>query len=118
MRHFQISEFDSPDAPGSGVKMDKHFLDMLDCIREEADIPFHINSGYRTAAYNRTLKDSTPNSAHTRGMAVDIRAETGREKLLIVRAAVIHGIKRIGIGKTFIHIDCDSTLPNPTIWLY
>lgn len=118
MKHFTYDEFDSPDIPNSGRNMDPHFLEMLDAIREEAGIPMVVNSGYRTAAYNRSLKDSTPNSAHTRGMAADIRATTGKDKFLILRAAIVHGIKRIGIGKNFLHLDCDSTLPNPTIWFY
>lgn len=118
MKHFMMDEFDSPDSPGSGARMDPHFLQLLDDMREEAGIPFRINSGYRTTAYNATLRDSSPNSAHTRGLAADIRAESGREKYLIVSAAIKNGVKRIGIGKTFIHLDVDGTLPNSTIWLY
>lgn len=118
MKHFNLSEFDSPDAPGSGSNMDPHFLKLLDEMRGEAGIPFIINSGYRTREYNRTLKEATPNSAHTRGMAVDIAAASGVEKWLIVDAAIKARIKRIGIGKHFVHIDIDGTLPNPTIWLY
>jgi zinc D-Ala-D-Ala carboxypeptidase len=118
MRYFNISEFDSPDLPSSGLNMDPQFLGLLDQMREDAGIPFKINSGYRTLAYNATLKESTPNSAHTRGLAADIAAPTGRDKWLIVDAAVKSGIKRIGIGKTFVHIDMDGTLPSPTIWLY
>jgi uncharacterized protein YcbK (DUF882 family) len=117
MKFFILSEFDSPDASGSGSRMDPHFLDLLDGIREEAGIPFHIISGFRTLAHNLEVNGG-PNSAHTRGMAADIQANTGRQKFLIIRAAVINGIKRIGIGKTFIHVDADSTLPNPTMWLY
>lgn len=117
MKYFTLDEFDSPDAPGSGANMDRHFLELLDRIREEAGIPFQINSGYRTAAHNMEVGGG-PNSAHTRGMAADIRATTGRQKALIVLAAVKNGIKRIGIGKTFLHIDIDGTLPSPTIWLY
>lgn len=117
MKYFDISEFDSPDAPGSGANMDAHFLELLDQIRGDAGIPFQINSGYRTAAHNMEVGGG-PNSAHTRGMAADIRATTGRQKALIVMAAARHGIKRMGIGKTFVHLDIDSTLPNPTIWLY
>jgi zinc D-Ala-D-Ala carboxypeptidase len=118
MKYFTPEEFASPDAPGSGARMNKHFLDLLDQMREEAGIPFHINSGYRTVTYNAALKDATPNSAHTRGMAADIAATTGREKWLIVDAAMKANIKRIGIGKTFVHVDIDGTLPNPSIWLY
>ena len=33
MRYFDISEFDSPDEPGSGQYMDDEFLEMLDNAR-------------------------------------------------------------------------------------
>ncbi len=40
MRYFQLSEFDSPDAPGSGAKMDKEFLP---CSTRPATSPgFHL----------------------------------------------------------------------------
>ena len=117
MKHFTFNEFDSPDAPGSGRNMDRHFLQILDDMREATGIPFHINSGFRTPAHNMAVGGG-PNSAHTRGLAADISAQTGREKFLIVSEAVAHGIKRIGIGKTFVHVDADGTLPLATIWLY
>jgi uncharacterized protein YcbK (DUF882 family) len=117
MSYFQKSEFDSPDAPGSGSRMDPHFLEVLESVRGEAGIPMKVNSGYRTIAHNLSVGGG-PNSAHLRGMAADINANTGRQKYLILRAAMLNGIKRIGIGKTFLHLDIDSTLPNLTIWLY
>jgi zinc D-Ala-D-Ala carboxypeptidase len=117
MRFFNISEFDSPDQPGSGAKMDQGFLDLLDDIRFDAGIPFHVNSGYRTIAQN--FKDGgKPDSAHLKGKAADIAAPTSHEKYCIINAAIRHGITRIGYGKTFIHLDADATLPQEVIWTY
>jgi len=120
MKYFQLSEFDSSDAPGSGSNMDPYFLQLLDIIRGEANIPFRVNSGYRTEAHNADPKvGGKKNSAHRLGKAVDIQADSGYEKFAIVSAAIKHGIKRIGIGKDFIHLDNAITdLPWPTIWLY
>lgn len=117
LRHFSISEFDSPDQPGSGNLMDEDFLQLLDSIREEADIPFIINSGYRTKYHNIEV-GGKPNSAHTKGLAADIRAKSGRSKFAIIQSALSHGISRIGIGRDFIHLDDDLSLPSPSIWLY
>ena len=47
LKHFTLSEFDSPDAPGSGAKMKPEFLQRLDNARSIAKIPFGINSGFR-----------------------------------------------------------------------
>ena len=55
MKYFTLQEFDSPDKPGSGKNMDKDFLEMIDCAREEAQIPFKINSGFRTEAKNKEI---------------------------------------------------------------
>lgn len=97
--------------------MDPHFLELMDRIREHAGTPMIINSGYRTREHNMKIGGG-PNSAHLRGMAADVRATTSQERYLILSAAVLNGIKRIGIGKTFLHLDIDATLPFPIIWLY
>lgn len=79
LRHFDVSEFDSKDLPGSGVNMKIKFLKMLDAAREEAGIPFRVNSGYRTAARNAAV-GGVSNSAHLSGWAADIAAGTLERK--------------------------------------
>ena len=51
-QYFTQEEFDSPDLKGSGKNMDLHFLSLLIEARELANIPFKINSGYRTEEHN------------------------------------------------------------------
>lgn len=117
LRNFKLSEFDSPDDPGSGVHMNPVFLSMLDDARDKAGIPFQIHSGYRTLAHNASV-GGVGDSAHTKGLASDVQASTGIDKYKIVSAAMQCGFQRIGIGKTFVHLDNDLSLPNPVIWLY
>jgi len=118
MKYFKLSEFDSPDAPGSGSNMDPEFLEKLDAIREDAGIPFRITSGYRTPEHNMKV-GGVKTSAHRLGRAVDIQAVSGHDKFVIVQAAIRQGIMRIGIGKTFVHLDnALDSLPWPTIWTY
>ena len=57
-------------------------------------------------------------SAHTRGLAADIRCNAGATRMKIVRAALALGITRIGIGSSFVHVDIDRSLPQDTIWHY
>jgi uncharacterized protein YcbK (DUF882 family) len=117
MKHFQISEFDSPDIFGSGTNMNNDFLALLDAIREDAKIPFIINSGFRTPSQN--IKDGgKSNSAHLKGLAADISAKTSLEKYKIIYSAINYGVLRIGIGSNFIHLDNDLSLPHPVIWTY
>ena len=117
-KYFNYSEFDSPDLPDSGKKfMDPKFIQTLDKIREEVGIPFFINSGYRTPEWNRKV-NGVSNSAHIRGRAADIRTPSGFKQKEIAKAAVKHGITRIGFGTNFIHLDNDTTLPYPRTWGY
>jgi uncharacterized protein YcbK (DUF882 family) len=116
MRYFKTEEFASRYEAGSGSKMDPKFLSTLDNIRHDCGFPFVITSAYRTIEHNKSV-GGAQNSAHLRGHAVDIRCSDGAQRLAIVSNAIKHGIKRIGIAKTFVHLDNDPTLPN-SIWVY
>tara|TARA_R100000664_G_scaffold2083_2_gene5299 strand:- start:12 stop:410 length:399 start_codon:yes stop_codon:yes gene_type:complete len=119
LNYFKMSEFDCPCEEGSGYKMDLNLLIILDKMRHRAGIPFKITSGYRCQEYNDTLKNSKKDSAHTKGRAVDISAPDSRSRYLIIEAATHFGIQRIGIGKSFIHIDVDDKEKSSKVaWLY
>ena len=121
MIHFKISEFDSPDLIGSGERMNKEFLTMLDNARDLAGITFKINSGYRTEAKNNAIYKSlgkTPiKSSHLNGYAADIHCNNSQDRLRILNALIQNGFKRIGIAKTFIHCDNDPLKVN-AVWIY
>jgi zinc D-Ala-D-Ala carboxypeptidase len=117
LKHFKLSEFDSPDEPGSGSKMDKKFLQQLDFARVIAKIPFKINSGFRTKKWN-THVGGRFGSSHQYGVACDIRCIGSRDRALIVKALLKVGITRIGIAKSFIHCDVDKKKDQDVIWLY
>jgi len=135
--NFSWSEFDSPATlaeasnpnvatylrgtraylAGSGKQhMHRNFMDMLQEARTIAGVPFGINSGYRTPAYNATLADSVPNSSHVLGYAADI-AVTPTTKLKIAKALYAVGFRRFGFGNTYIHVDNDPAKP-VAIWNY
>jgi zinc D-Ala-D-Ala carboxypeptidase len=117
LQHFNISEFDSPDVPNSGNRMQSAFLTALDKARGIAGVPFKINSGFRTEAHNKKVK-GVAGSSHTSGWAADIHCVEPRERKLIIAALIAAGINRIGINKTFIHCDSDPTKDKNVIWLY
>lgn len=117
MKYFDIKEFDSPDAPGSGEKMDMNFLVKLNAARGIAEIPFVINSGYRTKEHNKKV-GGKPDSAHLKGMAVDIKVKGSRDRFIIISSLIMAGFNRIGIAKTFIHADTDSSKDREVAWLY
>ena len=115
--NFDPSEFDSPDKPGSGVDMQKRFMFLLQAAREQAGIPFKINSGYRTKEHNKKVggKDT---SAHLTGYAADIAVENSRQRFIIVNALIKAGFTRIGMGQNFVHVDCAPNLPDLVMWDY
>ena len=117
IKHFKPSEFDSPDAPGSGEKMDLMFVARLDAMRAMIARPININSGYRTPSHNKAV-GGVPKSAHTMGVGADIACPSDSMRWLLVNAALDCGIKRIGIGKNLVHVDADPNLPSPRIWVY
>ena len=93
------------------------FRDRLNRARELAGIPFVLNSAYRCANHNRDIGGSDT-SSHLIGCAVDIKVKSSRDRFLIVNALLKAGIHRIGIGKTFIHADDDTSKDPWLIWLY
>ena len=117
MKYFTYDEFDSPDVPGSGHQMRDEFLQKLDRAREISGVPFRINSGMRSYDWNQKV-GGTPNSSHLIGLAADISATTSNRRFVIVRALMEVGFTRIGIGDTFVHVDCDPDKVENCIWLY
>ena len=115
MTHFKLSEFDSPDLKGSGQLMDETFLSMIEEARAKANIPFKINSGYRTAAHNKKV-GGVKGSSHTRGLACDISCVDGNSRFIIINALLDVGFNRIGVYRTFIHCDIDNDKPRNVMW--
>ena len=68
----------------------------------------------------RSIKSvgGTPNSSHLIGWAADISATSSNRRFLIVQALMEVGFNRIGIGDTFVHVDCDPDKVGNVIWLY
>lgn len=124
LRYFAFEEFDSPDEPGSGTRMDFQFLKLLDEARHRAGVPFRISrgGGYRTKAYNRNLcmrnPNASPTSSHLKGLAADIACQDSRERYLILSALLAVGLNRVGIARTFIHVDDDPAKPEDLCWTY
>ena len=96
--------------------MNVDFLAKLDEAREYANIPFIINSAYRSPEHPLSIKN--PSSSHIKGLAVDISAKDSRTRFLIVDALLAVGFNRIGIADTFIHVDSYIDKSQNVIWTY
>ena len=98
-------------------KMDRNFVARLQTAREIAGAPFHINSGWRCQEHNDEV-GGAKGSSHLTGHAADIRAATSQKRFVIVNALREAGFERIGIAKTFVHVDDDAAKSQRVMWLY
>ena len=116
-KYFSAAEFKKCKPACSIEDMDAGFLDLLDRVREAAGIPLVLNSAYRSPAWE--LKQGRSGTgAHTLGVAVDICCNTYQNRFKIVRAALACGITRIGIAKTYVHLDASKRHAQEVIWDY
>lgn len=104
--------------PNEIVGLRPELVSILDKMRGECGFAFIINSGFRTIKENSKLKDAVQDSAHTLGLAVDLKCLTSDKRFKLVNVAINNGIKRIGIGDTFVHLDISKTLPQNVMWNY
>ena len=116
-KHFEESEFNRCIPSCSMEDMDNEFLNLLDKLREKCGFPIIISCAYRSKEWD-LKKGRSGNSAHTKGKAVDIICKNSSIAYAIVKNAIELGIKRIGIGRNYIHIDNDDSLPQNVLWTY
>lgn len=114
MSYFKIEEFECSCCGDNDMDLD--FLCRLTNARKFAGIPFYINSGYRCETHNKNVGGSST-SSHLKGVACDIKCDCSGKREKIISALIKAGFNRIGVSKTFIHVDSDSD-KNPSIWVY
>lgn len=111
--YFSADEFLRCSPPCHLDVMDKEFMVLLDCARNDAGIPFVVNSAFRPPEWD-IAHGRSGSGYHTRGRAVDIRCSDSVSRAKIVNACLAYGLS-CGISKTFIHVD---NRPNQIVFLY
>jgi uncharacterized protein YcbK (DUF882 family) len=76
-----------------------------------------INSGYRTKKHNAKI-GGVKNSSHMKGMAADVRISSSAERFALYEIFRKVGFKRIGVAKSFIHVDIDEDKTQNLLWVY
>lgn len=97
-------------------KINPYVVDFVEWL-EGKGYPVLISSAYRCENHNRKV-GGVKGSAHEKGCAVDIVVKGSRHRFCLIGDALDYGIRRIGIGKTFIHFDIDTTKPKKVMFLY
>lgn len=91
-------------------------VEMLDKARGLAGIPFVITSGIRTEEHNESV-GGVKDSAHLKGLAVDLLVKDSVAGGKILIALVGAGFKRFGFYEDgHIHVDIDPEKPSPCYW--
>ena len=113
--HFSRSEFVCKCCGADGIR--DELVTALERIRVFYGRPMVVSSGVRCEAHN-AASGGKPGSAHVRGLAADIVCASARDRMELIRIAMSQGVSRIGVGKDFVHLDIDVTLPQDVLWLY
>ena len=85
------------------VTLKRDLLEKLQQLRDLADKPVIITSGYRNPAYNLKVGGS-PTSRHLRGEAADIQVPDLSPNQVAELAEQV-GFNGIGVYDTFTHVD-------------
>ena len=100
------------------VSMDGDLIDKLNDARRDYGQPIIITSGYRCEKHNKKIGGS-PTSSHLTGRAVDIQCLISNDRFHLLQSLFYAGFSRIGVAKTFIHVDIDELdKPFNMLWTY
>lgn len=101
--NFKVKEFRCKDGSDT-ILIDVDFVrNYLQKIREHFCAAVTVNSGYRTAVYNKKVGGAA-NSYHVKGQAFDI-VVSGHTPAEVAKYAQALGIKGIIQYNTFVHVD-------------
>ena len=113
-KNFSTQEFQCPCCGVASV--DPRLVNLLQKVRDEFGKPISITSGYRCAAHNKAVGGSET-SSHLSGLAVDMACKSSAQRFEMLKP-ILKYFKRLGIGKDFIHGDCDPMKDERVAWLY
>ena len=102
---------------GCGLKgIDPLLVNLLQETRYEYGSSMVVTSGMRCPDWNKEVGGSE-GSSHLWGMAADIEMTDPTLRWRMIRM-MQKFFKRVGIAKSFIHVDVDYKKANPIIWVY
>lgn len=73
-------------------------------VRERSGVPMHINSAFRSYAYERS-KGRSGSSYHCVGCAIDIACTNSVSRYKLIEAAMYYGKLSMVIHPNYIHFD-------------
>ena len=89
----------------------------LDSMRAIYGSPITITSGIRCPEHNHAV-GGVPGSEHETGEGADLACPNSSSRWQLIQAALKAGFRRIGVGKTFLHVGVSRTHASDVIWTY
>jgi uncharacterized protein YcbK (DUF882 family) len=115
--NFTKAEFDCKSTGENN--MQHEFMEKLQAIRKDFGRGITVTSGFRSVKHPVEARKTHSNGEHTQGFCADIMCITGADRFTLINLALKHGITRIGVAKTFLHLGIGGKgLPNNVIWEY
>lgn len=115
--NFTKSEFDCKHTGENN--MQHEFMEKLQALRKDYGRSITVTSGFRSVRHPVEARKTHSNGEHTQGMCADIACTSGTDRFTLIQLALKHGLNRIGVAKTFLHIGLGGkNLPNNVIWEY
>ena len=101
---------------------DEEFLRKLESVHRHSPEDFRIVSGYRCESSKAKIRpDGAQGCAgccgHTSGIAVDLAIKDDEHRARLLHRLLSAGIRRLGIGSDFIHVDGDMNKEQRVAWL-
>ena len=113
--HFSREEFACKCGCGAD-KVSKELVEKLELVRLMYGKPMRVTSGVRCAFHNQG-EGGKKTSAHLQGEAADIAVKDCSERDLLVGFLRTQFL-RMGVAKSFIHVDIQKHKPAPCLWVY
>ncbi len=94
-------------------------LHILSTLEEKLGMSLTITSGKRDEAHNAKV-GGVKGSEHTYDPAegADVACTTSPLRFQMVEALLNMGVRRIGIGQTFVHVGIAKDKPQDCMWTY
>lgn len=100
-------------------------IEKLVVAQRLAGFQFMFTSAFRSKSYELS-KGRNGSSSHCKydanenpaSLAADISTIDSHTRYKVLGACLLAGFPRIGVGKSFIHVDIDETKPHPIVFHY
>ena len=104
---------------GYTTNLHPDLMAVLTQLEHRMGFSLQINSGYRDPTHNEEV-GGVLGSEHTYDPAegADVFCQRSATRYTMVRALLSMGVRRIGIGATFVHVGIATDKPVDMLWTY